>query len=149
MILLVRELVTVIDQDFEAPEDNVVLYSIRPHLYRHNFPAGSLKIQLLDENKKLIGESNSVLIADLDLDTAPNDFFHGYVRFLLNVPLKGGQIYFVRLKPSGYTFNELAYIGWCNDYDLQRYDRNYTPSASTQAAMDLEFWGDVRLSRGA
>lgn len=144
MKLIVGELINSVQQEIEVTE-NLNVVAIRPHLYRHGNPAGSLKLQILDSNEKLITESETVDISDIGTLT----YFHGYVRFNVNVALKSGSLYWVRLVGNGYTFNESAYVGWCNDYDLQKVDRTYTPNGDWQAALDLEIWTRTRKIRGA
>jgi hypothetical protein len=150
MKLVVNELRSLVEQEIQVGEENLNVSAIRPHLYRHNFPSGSIKIQVLDASKTLMKESDLISISDLDIaeETGLN-FFHGYIRFLVNVPLKAETNYWIRLVGSGYTFSESAYVGWCNDYDLRKVSALYTPSSGWDAAMDLEIWTRTRTLRGS
>jgi hypothetical protein len=112
------------------------IYAVRPHIYRHNFPTGSLKMQILDTSDNLIGESAEVTIASI----GSADFFHGYVRFLFSCGVTKDTSYkFKLVSTGGYSFNESAYIGWCNGYDLGKYDTTYTTSI-INTPLDLEVW---------
>lgn len=137
MKLIVHELKAAgLIQEIKAPR-NVLVEAIRPHIYRHNSPTGSLKIQILDDSDVLITESE---VIDID-DIGSQDFFHGYVRFLINVGLKEGLTYKIKLVGlSGYTFSESSYIGWCNDFDLSKYLASYNPATPLNRPLDIEIW---------
>lgn len=136
MKLIVHELNTSLYQSMRAPK-NVEVGAVRPHLYLHNIPAGSLKMQILTEDGTLLSESNTVAISSI---TASPEF-HGYVRFDISANLKKDNLYrFLLLATGGYSFSEAAYCGWCNDYDLQKYERETPITFSVQAPLDLEIW---------
>ncbi len=120
-----------------TPTKNIIVEAIRPHLYRHLFATGSLKVQVLDSMDVLLGESATVDISDIgDLD-----YFHGYVRFLVNAALQANETYkFKLVGDDGYTFDESAYIGWCNGFDLAKYPNSYSPTTDLSNSLDLEIW---------
>jgi hypothetical protein len=121
-----------------SSDRNTILYAIRPHLYRHNFPTGSLKVQVLDDSDDVVAESETLSIADI---SPGSNFYHGYVRFYINGGLSKDRTYKIKLVGTGgYIFDESAYVGWCNDYDLQKYPRDYTPSGALTSPLDLEIW---------
>jgi hypothetical protein len=125
-----------------VPEKNLMLEAVRPHLYRHNWPTGSLKVQVLDSDDNVLAESASVDIEDI----GSQNFFHGYVRFLVNVGLVKDETYkFKIVGEDGYSFDESAYIGVCTDYDLRKYEPQETPAGGIYAPLDLELW--VRSTR--
>jgi hypothetical protein len=144
MKLLVHELKTTLKQQFQPTENLDVLY-VRPHLYKHNSPSGSLKIQILGESEELIKESSLITISSI----SSANYFHGYIRFEITVPLRSSNTYYMALASSGYSFAEGAYIGWCNDYDLRKVSATYTPSVGYSAALDFELWTKNTLTRGA
>lgn len=116
---------------------NVIVEAIRPHIYRHNFAAGSLKVQILDSENTLVAESEAVNISSIGSE----DFFHGYVRFYINAYLAKDQDYkFKLVGAGGYSFSEAAYIGWCNGFDLGKYTKTYSNMNSLQEPLDLEVW---------
>lgn len=119
------------------PDKNMMLEAVRPHIYRHNWPTGSLKIQVLDSEDNVLSESETVSIEDIGSE----NFFHGYVRFLVNLGLQKDQTYkFKVVGDDGYSFEESAFIGVCNDYDLRKYDAVNSPSGTLYAPFDLEVW---------
>ena len=147
MILVAHELKDYVEQEILSPEDISYTNAVRVHIYRNLFPAGSLKVELRSDTGKLIGTSETVPISSIDTSSAPNNYFHGYVRFYFNIPLKASTTYFVRIVGVGYTFSESSYIGICNDFDLQKYDRSYNPNDGWRSALDIEFWHDERTKR--
>lgn len=140
----------VTEQEITSPDSHSMLSAVRPHLYRHNFPLGSLKIALLDSNKVFLQHSNSVNIADIDIDDGPlgRAFFHGYVRFDIDYPLVANTNYWLRLDSTGYSFSESAYIGWVkDDPDHRKYDALYSPNLGMNAPLDVEIWARSRKVR--
>jgi len=112
-----------------------IVEAVRPHLYRHNFAAGSLQMQIYD-GVTLIAESNVVAISTIGTE----NYFHGYVTFLINAVLDKDTDYTFKLTSSGYTFDEGSYIGWCNGYDLGHYEATYAVVGKLTEPLDLEIW---------
>lgn len=137
MKLVVHELeADGVEQKMTATK-NVILEAIRPHLYRHNFPVGSLKMQILTLDDDLVAESETIDIADI----GSMAFFHGYVRFFISAYLGEGVTYkFKLVGGDGYSFDESSYCGWCNSFDLEKYPKAYTPVNSLYYPLDLELW---------
>ncbi len=116
---------------------NVNVVALRPHIYRHNFATGSLSMQVLTTGDVLIAESESVDIADI----GTLGYFHGYVRFFIDVGLQKDETYkFKLVGAGGYSFDEAAYIGWANSYDQRKYDLGYVPSSDMSEPLDIEIW---------
>jgi hypothetical protein len=137
MKLIVHELTGAGLEQIVTPTKNTIVVAVRPHLYRHNFATGSLKVQVLTEGDVLINESETVDIADI----GEMDFFHGYVRFDVSAYLAKDTAYKIKLVGGdGYTFDDSAYCGWANGFDLQKYPTNEAPSNSFEYPFDLEIW---------
>lgn len=136
MILQVHDLHTELKQKIRATA-NVDMYALRLHLYRHLLPAGSLSVELRNSSNVLIKSSALMPISSIP---HTQNYFHGYVRFILEYPLREGLEYFIALKSTGYTYSGSAFIGWCNDFDLKRVDSNYAPNAGISAPLGLELW---------
>jgi hypothetical protein len=136
MRLAVHELyASGLKQKVEVTSDASIV-AIRPHLMKYGSPAGSLKIQFLDGNEKLIGETDTVLISSISAIA----YFHGYITFNCNFNVKESELHYIKLVGIGYTFSESNYIGWCNDYDLRKYDATDTRTEGFYAPLDYEFW---------
>lgn len=144
MKLLVQEVVTELKQLMTVGDEHIDVTNIRPHIYKHLAPAGSLSIEIRDTNNRVIATSNSVTITDI----SGSNYFHGYVKFDINAHLKSGESYYIALKSSGYTFSEAAWVGWCTDYDLRKYDADYSQATGFCSAMDLEIWEKRDRIRG-
>lgn len=141
MYLIVNELNTfALYQEMTTPDRVIQVVHLRPHLYKHLAPAGSFYMQIQDENGKKIVDSNSLSANDI----SASNYFHGYIRFDISATLRPETTYRFALKSTGYTFSESAYIGWCNDWDHDRYARDYTPANESVYPLDLEIW-DKRL----
>lgn len=136
MVLIVNELTSASLYQEITPTKNTLLVAIRPHLYVHNLPAGSLKLQLLDANEEVITESETILISTITAAT----YYHGYVRFYIDYYLQKDVTYKVKLVGSSYTFAETGYVGWCNGYDLGKYSNDFVVTNNTYAALDYEIW---------
>jgi hypothetical protein len=145
MNLVVHELSTTLDQLMTVGALDVQVSAVRPHLYKHQNPSGSLTLQILDTNKKIVASSNTIALSSIGSTT----YFHGYIRFDINASLKAATSYYFRLIASGgYTFSESNYVGWANDFDLRKYSCNYTPSTGLSASLDMEIWARRKLTKG-
>lgn len=144
MKLAVHELRTELSQKITTGDKPVWVEAIRPHLYKHGSPAGALYLEVRNAQGYLIATSQPVVIADI-----PGlPFFHGEIDFPLETSLVANATYFVTLKGTGYSFNESAFIGWCNDFDLRKMQPSYSPSNGTRAALLLEIWERKPTKRG-
>lgn len=136
MILQVHELQTELKQKFRATA-NIDLYAIRLHLYRHLLPAGNLFLELRTAAGILIKTSEVIAISAIP---HTENYYHGYIRFLLSYPLRKDLEYYVALKSTGYSYSGSAFIGWVNDFDLKRVDSAYAPNAGISAPLGFELW---------
>lgn len=136
MKLIVYELNTLVSQ-LVRPTKNTIVEAIRPHLYKHNFPLGSIVVEIQNQDGDLISRSNEVLISDI----SNADFFHGHIRFDVKAYLQKGIAYRICIKAINYEFSETAYMGVCNSYDLHSYPSEYSPSSGGNAPLDLQIWG--------
>jgi hypothetical protein len=114
---------------------------IRPHLYKHNAPSGSITLVVKNTSDSVLYTSDALTITDIS--TA--NYFHGYVRFAIPFVMIKDTTYRIYINSSGYTYNDSAFIGWCNDFDLHKYNLNYTPVCSTDRPLDLEVWNKERI----
>lgn len=145
MKLIVYELDGVVFQEITPIGKNQMISAIRPHLYKHLAPTGNLKIQVQDTNGRVIQESNTVAISDI----SSANYFHGYVRFDINIGLMVNRTYRIALVPSGgYTFSESAYIGWCGGFDLGKYEEDYTVNSTFDYGLDMEIWTLQEQTKG-
>lgn len=146
MKLVVIELGNSLVQTVAVGSKSIQLYAIRPHLYRHNLPTGSLTVQVQDALGNVINLSDTISISSIGSGT----YWHGYQRFLISTMLQKNTTYQIALVASGgYTFSESAYVGWCNDFDLRKVPANFTPNFGTNAALDMEFWESKEFTRRA
>lgn len=141
MNLYVHDLVTVLSQEITTPDRHTHLEAIRPHIYKHLAPSGSFKIQVLDANSNLVAESSTLTAADI----SASNYFHGYVKFPVKCTLSANTNYFIQLAATGYTFSGSAFIGWCNDYDLRKYD---SVLDGVSSPLDMEIWEYKTKLRG-
>lgn len=109
-------------QRFTVGDRNLEIYAIRPHLYKHLAPAGSLYLQLQDENGGKIKDSETIAISAI----SSASYFHGMVRFLVVASLRKETTYFLELKGSGYTYGAGAHVAWVmfqNKFEFELYER--------------------------
>lgn len=134
-------------QDILIGSHNVQIKAVRPHLYRHRSPAGTLSLQIQDLRSKKVILGDTVVISDIG---AGATFAHGYVAFDINALLKAETSYRVSLTAGGgYSFSESAYVAWCNDYDLRKVPAGWTPSDGFHAALDMELWHEAEVLKGS
>lgn len=151
MNLIVHELgaygLATLTQRLTTPADrDVRVGALRPHLLKFLAPAGSLYMEIRKTDTTLISTSSVVTIAAITADTG--NYFHGYVAFPIYCTLARDTSYDFILASTGYTFAEAAWIGWCNDFDLQKYDRDYTPANFEDCPLDIEVWEHKLITKG-
>lgn len=137
MQLVVSELLTTLSQDIVA-SSNLNIEAIRPRLLKYGSPAGSLFLRVKDSGGKLIKQSETISIASI----SAADYFHGLVRFYIDLGLREGTTYIVELGSTGYTYNSSHWVGWIFDYDMRVVDG---PSG---AVYQLELWERKTVTRG-
>lgn len=142
MYLVVHELKTSLYQEITTTR-SMQIVALRPHLYRHLSPAGSLQMQIWDASGNLIGSSASVNISAI----GSGNYWHGDQEFTISTELKESTIYRLALVASGYTFAETAYMGWVNDFDLRKVSASYSPNAGINAALLVEAWESREIIR--
>lgn len=136
MKLIVHEILSSVSQGL-TPEKNTQVTVVRPHLYIHNKPVGTLKVQITTSDGLLIGESTEIDIQSMT--TLP--YFHGYIRFDVQAHLKRDVEYKVMVTAGGgYTFSESGYVGVCNDFDSRRYETSEPISHPNYSPLDIEVW---------
>ena len=133
-----RQEITVLDTDLHVG-------AIRPHLYKHLAPAGSVYLRITDTNGNKIADSDSVTITSLSAE----NYWHGKVRFLISAALRRRTTYFVELKSTGYTYGGAAHVGWCNDYDLRNiHPASYANARGMSAPLAMEVWTYDQVKKG-
>ena len=136
MKIIVHEILTAVSQIL-TPSENTIVSVLRPHIYVHNKPVGTLKVQISTVDDELIAESNEIDIQTMT--TLP--YFHGYVRFDVNAFLKANVQYKVSVVAGGgYSFSETGYCGVCNDFDLRKYETDVPVTHPRFAPLDVEVW---------
>lgn len=119
------------------PTKNINLSAIRPNLYIHNGPSGTVKVEVRDEFNRLIKASATQTITALKTLA----FAHGYFRFNIDTPLIKNVKYRIAVVcGGGYTFAEGAYLGVLKDWDDKKTDQSYTPNVDFNAPLDFEIW---------
>jgi hypothetical protein len=134
MKLVVHELVTTLSQAVRCEATSNVT-AIRVNIYKHNSPSGSLQVQLR-HNNQVIATSEAIAISSVSSAA----FSHGLVRFYISAQLQAGQTYELVLVPTGYTFTEPAYVGWCADFDFNTYPTTSPVTHPLLAPLHFEFW---------
>lgn len=143
MILILHELKTTLDHAMNRNFRVGQLTHFKPHLIRYASPAGSVKVQLLEDDQ-VVAESASRAIAGIGEGT----YWHGYVVFQLSAHLKANTRYVFRLAAADYEFSESAYLGWCNAFDLSKYRAGVDLSVGVNAPLDVETYSWQRQIKG-
>jgi hypothetical protein len=120
------------------PSKTTLVGSVRPHLYVHNRPSGTITVVVVSEDGEAeIGTSATLNIQDI----TDADYFHGHVTFELDAYLLSGQTYKIQISTGGgYSFSESAYVGVCGDYDSRLYPLGYSPAGVEDAPLDIQIW---------
>ena len=131
-------------QSFTVGNSNLNVANISIHIYRHLSPSGSVKLQILDTNSKLIDESTSVTITSI----GTGNYWHGLYPFTFDIGLKAKQSYILALTGTGYTFAESDYVAWCTDFGNVTKTHPFTPNLDFSSPLDLKFWTKDKVQKG-
>lgn len=128
-----------------VPSNNILLKAIRPHLYIHNSPAGTIQIRITDTNGKEIYATGTSTIASLksqiEAVVGANDFIHAWPQIEVKAGLRKNETYRIYVTcGGGYSFAESAYVGVCKDWDNTKITSTYSPSTEFNAPIDFELW---------
>ena len=142
MKLIVEEIIQskTLYQEITASE-NIDVIAIRPRIYKHLAPVGTLQIKITDASGNIIAISNSVTITDIN----SANYSHTYYKFDIATQLFSGNTYRIYIYNSGYTFSESAWCGWCRTLDLGRVDCDYSPCIGMDSPFDFELWQKRRF----
>ena len=120
------------------------MYAVALRLYRHSTPSGTISVELRDASGGKIDASSATTITDI----GSGNYWHGYYRFLLDVGLRKNTTYQLVLTSSGYTFQESAYVGWCNDFGVVTRTHGYSPAQGVSGPLDFKLWVREKVTRG-
>lgn len=143
--LLYDTLTTELETSFR-PDRNMLIRGFKPWLFRVGTPAGTARLELRDENGRLIQASENEVLADIGEGTN----WHGSAGIILKAGLRLDTTYRVALVAGGgYAFSDAAHIGWCLDYAQDRKVRlGYTEAGRDQSPYGLEAWTVQEKTRG-
>ena len=103
-----------------AVTSDILVKTVRLHLYKHNSPSGTFTMQITDNSDNVI-TSKGLTVSEMQSSGSAalsQNLYRGYISFELSQPvaLRAGT-FKIKLTSSGYTFAESAYIGWLKDWD--------------------------------
>lgn len=123
-------------------EEDILINAVRPYMYKHNSPAGTIRITVYKDASELAyGELTSAEMEANDIKLATHSFAHGHFRFDLNkfLRLRPGE-YEIKMTSSGYSFSEGAYFAWVQSHEDIRYSINGVPQNSFENPLTVELW---------
>jgi hypothetical protein len=137
MKLIVFELTSSVYQKIRPKKDTLVSV-IRPHLFFKNVPAGSARVKIASNTGSVLATSDWVDFSDM---VTTHDHFHGYVKFEVSYFMEAGTNYRIYVEAgNGYSATPTSWAGVVNDYDLQKYNRLFTPTSNYLCPLDIEMW---------
>lgn len=120
-----------------SPDEKMFVIAIRPHLYIHGAPIGTVKVQIQDTNGLVVAESNALTITSLKAQS----YAHGYFKFDIAANLTDESSYRIAIVcGGGYSFSESAYVGVCRDWDNTKSTLGYASTGAFSAPLDIEIW---------
>lgn len=133
-------------QPWTVGTENQNIAYIRAHIVKWGSPSGSLYLQVQDSAGNKIKDSDAVTIASLP--TTNGSYFHGMIRFTINIGLRAGNTYKIQLKSSGYTYAATAFIGVATDHNGPKYQTADEDMTGFGAPLDMEFWVKRPTTKG-
>lgn len=137
MRILVHELNVATVRQKITPTENLLVYAMRPYLFRWLAPAGTVFLRVTDADGRKIKDSEAITISSI----GTGNYWHGYQKFLIDVALKADESYYVKLMSSGYTYGALAYVGWVSSHSLNNaFASSYSGANGQTAPLGLQLW---------
>lgn len=127
----------------------IMVYALRPYIFKWLAPAGTVYMQIQDVNRRKIVDSESITITAI----SAQNYFHGYYRFLTSAHLRANTNYYIAMKTSGYTYNSNAFVGWANSFALGNtfeasYDDTGLGATGIDAPLGLQIWAYKFTQKG-
>jgi hypothetical protein len=124
----------------------VMVHAIRPYIFKWLAPAGSVYMQIQDSSGNKILDSETIAISAL----SAQNYFHGFYRFLVDFGFAAETEYYIAMKGSGYTYSSIAFIGWCNAWEIKNSsDIGYSaPNTGLSAPLGMQFWSYDHRTKG-
>lgn len=147
MTIVVHELNTEpVRMKIEVGSKPIMIYALRPYIYKHGSPSGSVYLQIQDALGNKIKDSESISISSLSVA----NYFHGFYKFLVTCGLSPNTEYCIEMKTTGYTYASNAYIGWCNSFAFKNsFEASYgPPSTGLSAPLALQIWAYEHRTKG-
>lgn len=145
MTIIVYELLTELTQELTTDRRYKQVVAVRPHIYRHGSPVGSVYVEIRDESDAVVATSDTRAMADIGTGA----YWHGKARFMISAQLAPSTTYKMVMVASGYSFSESAYLGWANSFDLSSIEATYTPAEGYGAPLAMEVWTRRHAPKGA
>ena len=138
--LVIDELRTTLEQDFQVA-NRIQINTVRPMLYIHNAPAGSVTVTL--KKGSTILSSATLSIANIISMASLSNFTWGTFSFYLDedVVLHPDTDYTLELSSSGYSYSESSYIGMVKPHENPKNTFEDTAINSYENAFGFELWG--------
>lgn len=116
---------------------NMFVVSLRPHLKITGAPSGTVKVQIQDENGRVIVESSALTITSLKTLA----YAHKYIDFQIQANLAKDVFYRLAVVcGGGYSYSNTDYVAVCLDWDNPKTEVTYSPSTGLNGALDFEIW---------
>ena len=138
--LVIDELRTTLEQDFEILE-RMQITTIRPVLYIHSAPAGSVIIKI-KSGSTVLSEA-TMLISDIISEGSLSDYSWGSFSFTLNeeIVLHPETTYTIELSGSGYSYSDSSYIGMVKPHENEINELQDSTANPLENAFGFELWG--------
>ena len=111
-------------------------WGIRAHLLRFGNPSGTIQFKIYDVNDRLVQAGPAIPLSSIGTGT----YWHGYYPLENKLDLPAGIYKFLLATSGGYSFGGGNYVGWCNDYDLRKYELDYLSDSDLKDPLDFEAW---------
>lgn len=146
MTIVVDELISTLRQKITIGSKPIMLYAIRPYVYKHLAPAGNLFVRILDANGNKIVDSETIAISSI----SAINYAHGFYRFLVTAGLAANTSYYIQLMSTGYTYGANSFIGWCRDWEFHNaFPVGYTKIGAFDSPYGLQLWSYDFLRKAA
>lgn len=131
--LLCDSLITYLDHEIRfTSSQRIHIAGIYPYLLKCGHPVGTFTVSLIKDSITLFSNSFS------ESDISTYDYIHTFHPVIPSNPIQVEPgVYTIRLSSTGYTYNDINFISWIQQFENVQNEMEYVHTSTSQNPLAL------------